>query len=329
MSHLATRSFCKRFLPSRLTSTRHLLKLPGVMAMSLLGLLLSGCALITPASKDMSLLEPISHPVRFLLTFDDGPSASNSENPTASILHDLEQNPIQPGIKALFFVQTRGATLRSPGRELLPREHADGHLIGFHTATSGHNNHRFLSHEDFIASLENGISDIQKVTGSAPKLVRPPFWNYDARTFDAYQTHGMHVLLTDLSANDGKIWGFNGSPRRRINLYNQLATMRPKMVAGSVPAVDNVIPVVVTFHDTNPYTARHLHEYLQILLEVAAELNIPVSSQPFYQNKRELERAALARTLKSESDAVVLPGIWSWIWGTNPDTGRAKLASFN
>jgi peptidoglycan/xylan/chitin deacetylase (PgdA/CDA1 family) len=329
MPHPVTRSLCKRFLPTRLTSSNHSLARCQVIALALSSLLLSGCALISPASNDMSLLEPISHPVRFLLTFDDGPSASSSQNPTASILHDLEHNPVQPGIKALFFVQTRGATLRSPGRELLPREHADGHLIGFHTATSGHHNHRFLSHEEFITSLENGITDIHKVTGSAPKLVRPPFWSYDARTFDAYQMHGMHLLLTDLSANDGKIWGFNGSPRRRINLYNQLATMRPKMVVGRIPVVDNVLPIVVTFHDTNPYTARHLHEYLQILLEVAAELNIPVSPQPFYQDKAELERAALARTIKSESEVVVLPGIWSWIWGTNPDRGRSKLASFN
>ena len=29
------------------------------------------------------------------------------------------------------------------------------------------------------------------------------------------------------------------------------------------PGVDGVIPVVVTFHDINRYTARHMQEYLQ------------------------------------------------------------------
>ncbi|MNR79368.1 Polysaccharide deacetylase [compost metagenome] len=326
MFHLLTRSYLLRMLPSSLpASGKRLLQ---SLAIVLSGLALSGCALIMPATPKVSLLEPISHPVRFLLTFDDGPSASTWwSNSTETILSALEQNPIQPGIKALFFVQTRGATLRSPGRELLPREYADGHLIGFHTATNGHQNHRFMSHEDFIASLENGIADIRKVTGTAPNLVRPPSWNYDARTFAAYQSYGMHVLLTDLSANDGKIWGFNGSPRRRINLYNQLSAMRPKMVGGQVPIVDEVIPVVVTFHDTNPYTARHMQEYLQILLDVAAELNIPVSEQAFYKDRAAVERAALARTIKSASEKVVLPGIWSWIWGQVPDTGASKVAA--
>lgn len=279
-----------------------------------LPLLLSGCALILPASHDIALDEPIHHPIRFLLTFDDGPSASVRSNSTETILNDLAQNPIQPGIKALFFVQTRGATLRSPGRELLPREYAEGHLIGFHTSTPGHSNHRFLSPEDFITSLENGISDIRAATGVAPTLVRPPFWNYDARTFTAYQTHGLHMLLTDLSANDGKTWGYTGSPRRRSNLYNQLAAMRPRMVSGTLPVVDGVTPIVVTFHDTNPYTARHISEYLQILLDVAQELNIPVSPQAFYKDKAAIERAALARTVKNASEIVALPGIWNWIW---------------
>ncbi|HKU47661.1 MAG TPA: polysaccharide deacetylase family protein, partial [Burkholderiales bacterium] len=41
-------------------------------------------------------------PVRFLLTFDDGPAPS-----TAQVLQTLAANPVQPGIKAVFFVQTR------------------------------------------------------------------------------------------------------------------------------------------------------------------------------------------------------------------------------
>jgi len=278
----------------------------------LFNLALSGCALILPSNVSTS--EPISHPVRFLLTFDDGPSSSGYMNSTESILKDLAQNPIQPGIKVLFFVQTRGATLHSPGRELLPREYAEGHLIGFHTSTPGHSNHRFLSPEDFIASLENGVADIRSATGTAPTLVRPPYWSYDMRTFTAYQAYGLHMLLTDLSANDGKTWGFNGSPRRRINLRNQLAAMRTKMVAGSLPVVDGVIPIVVTFHDTNSYTARHMNEYLQILLDVAKELNVPVSDQAFYKDRAALERAALARTIKDGSEPVVLPGLWAWIW---------------
>lgn len=308
---LARRQF---FLETHLSIHTHIPKIFLAGAALFLQLALSGCALILPASHDISLDEPIRHPIRFLLTFDDGPSALVRLNSTETILEGLAHNPIQPGIKALFFVQTRGATLHSPGRELLPREYAEGHLIGFHTSTPGHSNHRFLSPEDFIASLENGISDIRAATGVAPTLVRPPFWNYDVRTFAAYQAHGLHMLMTDLSANDGKTWGYTGSPRRRSNLYNQLAVMRPRMVNGTLPVVDGATPIVVTFHDTNPYTARHISEYLQILLDVAKELNIPVSSQAFYKDREAVEQAAIARSVKNASEIVALPGIWGWIW---------------
>ncbi|EGH74949.1 polysaccharide deacetylase, partial [Pseudomonas syringae pv. aceris str. M302273] len=37
-------------------------------------------------------------PVRFLLTFDDGPSASTFYNPSITVLDSLADNPLQPGI---------------------------------------------------------------------------------------------------------------------------------------------------------------------------------------------------------------------------------------
>jgi len=113
-----------------------------------------------------------------------------------------------------------------------------------------------LSDAELERTLSQGAADIAAITGVSPTLVRPPFWNYDRRTFAAYQRHGMKVLLTDLSANDGKIWGFNASPRRRENLIRQLSVVRERIALGELPTVDGVIPVVVTFHDINRYTAR-------------------------------------------------------------------------
>jgi hypothetical protein len=145
-------------------------------------------------------------------------------------------------------------------------------------------------------------------------LLRPPFWNYDKRTFAAYQQHGLHVLLTDISANDGKIWGFNASPRRRANMLRQLSEVRERIALGKLPTVDGVIPVVVTFHDLNRYTARHTREYLQILLDSAAATGVRLADKPFYDDHAELEKAALARTVEQSSEAVSLPGMWNWIW---------------
>jgi peptidoglycan/xylan/chitin deacetylase (PgdA/CDA1 family) len=260
-------------------------------------------------------------PVRFLLTFDDGPSASSFWNPSATVLDSLKDNPIQPGIKAVFFVQTRAPRAGNSeiGRGIMRREHDEGHILAFHTATHWHTNHRSLSPQELEESLSNGTADIAAITGAPPKLLRPPFWNYDKRTFAAYQQHGLHVLLTDLSANDGKIWGFNASPRRRANMLRQLSEVREQIARGEFSVVDGVIPVVVTFHDLNRYTARHTREYLQILLDSAAATGVSLADQPFYVDHAALEKAALARTVQQSSQPVHLPGIWNWIWDRDAD----------
>ena len=255
-------------------------------------------------------------PIRFLLTFDDGPSASSFWNPSMTVLDSLASNPVQPNIKAVFFVQTRASRAGGSeiGREVMRREQAEGQILGFHTATPGHSNHRSLDDVELEQSLSNGTADIAAITGTPPTLVRPPFWNYDKRTFAAYQRHGLQVLLTDLSANDGKIWGFNASPRRRANMLRQLSVVRERIALGELPTVDGVIPVVVTFHDLNRYTARHAREYLQILIDSANTTKLKLAQKPFYDDKAELQRAAMARTVTDSSQAVQLPGLWNWIW---------------
>lgn len=273
--------------------------------------LLSACSSVAPPQPN-----PEIEPIRFLLSFDDGPSASTSSNPTAQILDTLMNNPVQPEIKALFFVQTRAAAAGGSvqGQALLQRQQREGHLLGFHTATPGHANHRFLSPAALEQSLKDGVSDLTAISGIAPRLVRPPFWNYDERTFEAYQAHGLRLLLTDLSANDGKTWGINGSLRRRSNLRDQLARAAQQINVGALPAVDGVIPVVVTFHDLNPYTARHMQEYLQILMDVAEDVGLATDKQPFYDNRDALQRAALRRALGDPQQYARLPGLWNWIW---------------
>lgn len=283
---------------------------------------LSGCIgppiALTAQTEQRLRVQP---PIRFLLTFDDGPSASSFWNPSLDVLDALADNPVQPGIKALFFVQTRAPRAGGSdiGRSVLQREQREGHVLGFHTATHWHTNHRSLDPDELELSLAHGAADIAAVTGAPPTLVRPPFWSYDQRTFAAYQRHGMHVLLTDLSANDGKVWGITLSPRRRINLLRQLSEVRERIATGQLPAVDGVIPVVVTFHDLNRYTARHAREYLQILIDSAQATGLKTYAKPFYDDRQALERAAMARTLKDATQPVRLPGLWDWLWKRAPD----------
>ncbi|MFZ6758560.1 polysaccharide deacetylase family protein [Undibacterium sp. Ji50W] len=273
-------------------------------------------AALCNASSAADACEGNPAPIRYLLSFDDGPSAVRPNNPTEKVLGTLSKNPYQSDIKAVFFTQTRAVNGGGTeyGRSLLKREVDEGHLLAFHTATPRHSNHRYLTEDEFNASLALGITDLTGITGIAPKLVRPPFWNYDARTLDTYHSHGLQMLLTDLSANDGIIYGINFSLTKHRNMRKLLLAVRPHWCNNEMPAVDGVTPIVVTFHDINPYTANHLEEYLEILLDVAKELDIPTSEKPFYDNREELEHAALARVVKDASNPPKLPGIWNWFW---------------
>ena len=273
----------------------------------------------TPAFTAEESVSPSLHtpaPIRFLLTFDDGPSAKETRNPTVRILDTLEHNSVQTGIKVIFFTQTRavngGGT--EVGRALLRREFEAGHVLAFHSATPRHSNHRYLSDDDLEASLARGVADLTAVTGEAPRFVRPPFWNYDQRTLTAYHRHGLQMVLTDLSANDGVIYGINFSMTKRRNMRKLLLAQRARWRAGEMPVVDGDTPIVVTFHDVNSYTASVIEDYLNILLDVARELDMPTAAKPFYDNRDELERAAMAAVVNDADAKPALPGIWSWIW---------------
>jgi peptidoglycan/xylan/chitin deacetylase (PgdA/CDA1 family) len=286
------------------------------MAASLLGCIAAPIEMT--AQTEQRLRE--QPPIRFVLTFDDGPSASSFWNPSETVLDSLAVNALQPDIKAVFFVQTRASRAGGSeiGRAIMHRERDAGHILAFHTTTPSHTNHRSLDAQELDQALTDGSADIAAISGAPPTLVRPPFWSYDKRTFAAYQQHGLHVLLTDLSANDGKVWGFNASPQRRSHMLRSMSEVRERIARGELPVVDGVIPVVVTFHDLNRYTARHTREYLQILLDSARATGVRTASQPFYDDTAALQRAAMARTLRDSAQPVELPGVWNWIWKDNP-----------
>ncbi len=255
-------------------------------------------------------------PVRFALTFDDGPSGEERDNPTEIILDTLAENPTQQGIKAIFFVLTRssggGATPR--GRALLEHEHRQGHVLALHDGSSqGHRSHRKLSDGALEESLSDGVADLMRLAGRRVALQRPPYWAYDARTLAAYARHGLTMLLTDISANDGKTRGFRASPRRRSHMASELARVHERMMRGEITAVEGVTPIVVTFHDTNDYTAAHMQEYLQMLVDEARSAGIALAARPFYDDGAGLERAALVRARDVAHRADMVPWWWRWI----------------
>jgi peptidoglycan/xylan/chitin deacetylase (PgdA/CDA1 family) len=234
-------------------------------------------------------------PARFLLTFDDGPSSFTWYNPTRAVLDTLADNDVQPGIKAVFFVQTRARGAGTPqGQALLQRTRAEGHVLALHSGTArGHIDHRHLSQAELDQSLRDGIQDLTALTGRAPTLIRPPYWNWTHATLAAYQAHGLSMLLTDVHARDGLAYGWTISLHRRSHFREGLARVRTQ--AGTLPVQDGVLPVIITFHDTNTFTASHLQEYLHILLEESRQVGLPIATPPFYNDGNEIEEAALLR----------------------------------
>ena len=236
---------------------------------------------------------PAGAPVRFVISFDDGPSPL-----TARVLDTLASNPVQPGIKAIFFVQTRAPAAggSEAGRQLMRRSHTEGHLLAVHTGTpGGHISHAALSREALEESLRDAQADIAGIAGAAPRFVRPPFWVYNAVALESYASVRMTMLLTDVNARDGQVWGVNLLPDKRFLIRAQLEHMKREWQDGAQPVHDGVTPVVATFHDVNSTTAEKLAEYLQLLLDESRAAGLTLHRQPFYDRREDLERAASMR----------------------------------
>ena len=249
-------------------------------------------ALLAPAAQASD------EPVRFLLTFDDGPGLSASQ-PTQRVLQQLKDNPYAAGIKALFFEQTQhedhGGS--AAGQAMMREQCAEGHLLAVHSGTArGHVSHTAMGAAELAVSLRQGKYDIEAQCGGTQSgLVRPPNWGFNDATLQAYRDNGLALLLTDMSAADGKIYGYHISLRRRSHLHSELQSVAAARDAGVLPADAGVLPVIMTFHDVNPYTATHLTEYMQILVEESKAIGLPLADPPFYTDTEAMHHAALMR----------------------------------
>nr|WP_315598684.1 polysaccharide deacetylase family protein [uncultured Cupriavidus sp.] len=266
------------------------------LTMAGVALAVSGCALtpVTPLTPNTAARLA---PVRFLLTFDDGPD-SGPYGGTPEILRQLADNPIAPGIKAIFFVQTEHPR-RGGGPEGRAQMHdtcAQGQLMAVHSGVvEGHVSHTKLAPDVLAASLRRGEADIVAQCGRVAKIVRPPNWAFSAETETIYRQVGLGMLMADANARDGKFYGWHFSLRRRPHMRHELERVGQAMVAQRLQPVDGVTPVIVAFHDPNGFTASHMTDYLQILVDTARDNGLPLANPPFYTDTQAAGRAALVR----------------------------------
>lgn len=272
----------------------------------LLALLLAGCQSVPVEA--LAPLPPNTPPVRFLLTFDDGPSIREEDNPTLSVHAQLADNPVQPGIKAIFFVQTRnrsgGGTAR--GKAILRQAHAAGHILGLHSGSArGHIRHTKMPPEELAQSLVDGKADLIALTGEPPRFVRPTFWGHNETTRRVYAENGLEMLLTDINGADGFSSAYHTPLNRFGHLRADLAQVRAALARGDMPVSNGHIPVVVTFHDLNSDTAEHLTEYLTLLVDETRRLGMPLADKPFYDRAPDVTTVATLRTTPPDGVAEV------------------------
>lgn len=268
--------------------------LQAAAALLLLGGLCS-CRTVCPTLPN----NPATNPkVKFLVTFDDGPSARTGYNPTMAILDQLAVNDVQTHICAIFFIQThhpRG-TAKPHGMEVLWEIPKHGQLVGIHSVSPrGHVDHTKMPTNELATLLVDGKQLLKRVSGEEPIFVRPPFGVSNPTTRAIYHDLNLNMLMADIPAHDGVIYGINSSPRRRSHMYNLLASVRNKLV--EKPAGIEPYPIIISFHDVNPYTARHMTEYLHIIVEEAARAGLSFTDKPFCANPREATAAALYRKI--------------------------------
>ena len=122
-------------------------------------LVLTGC---TPAEPAGPAAEPAAEPVYMALTFDDGPSPSN----TPRLLEGLSRR----GVRATFFL----VGSRIEGREdLVRRIRQEGHQIGNHSF--GHGDLTDLSAAQALADLDKCSRALERVLGPGSYWLRPPY----------------------------------------------------------------------------------------------------------------------------------------------------------
>jgi len=248
-----------------------------------------------PSARPAGMPPPV---IRFLLTFDDGPSIRKPYNPTLAIMHQLATNDVQPGAKAMFFVQTghpRGGGTPE-GRDVMRALAAEGHILGIHSVSHrGHVDHRKVPPAELVASLKEAKTILRQITGSDPVFVRPPFGARNLTTQTIYDELGLHMLLGDIRARDGLIYGYKSSLFRRVHIRNSLIEILENTWRNGKPG--EPLAVIMNFHDVNPYTAQHMTEYLHILVDEARRVGFTVPDKPFFDGPQTLAGVALSRCI--------------------------------
>ncbi|GAA3814386.1 polysaccharide deacetylase family protein [Sphaerisporangium flaviroseum] len=132
------------------------------------------------------------------LTFDDGPNPSN----TTTLLNTLRSN----GVRATLFNIGRNAQNNA---SLVRAQRDAGMWIGNHSWTHPHLTQ--MSSSQMQSELQQTQQAIQQITGTAPRLFRPPYGETNATLKSVEQQLGLTEILWDVDSQD-----WNGASTAQI-----------------------------------------------------------------------------------------------------------------
>ncbi|WP_026263935.1 polysaccharide deacetylase family protein [Paenibacillus terrigena] len=139
------------------------------------------------------------------LTFDDGPSILTNQ-----FLDVLKEQDI----KATFFMQGSNL-LKTNLQERVKRATKEGHYVGAHSMT--HIFEKLYDQGQFVPEMNETLALIQEITGTSPKLVRPPYGSAPGLESEQIRHQiveaGIKIWDWTIDSND---WGLQDNPSQIV-----------------------------------------------------------------------------------------------------------------
>jgi len=183
-----------------------------------------------PATRSMQLAAADNGSKIIALTFDDGPSQTNSTEQIHALLDKY-------GIKATFFVV---GTMIDVNPDKVSAAHDAGHLIENHSRT--HPEFSTLSRDQMVEAIDSVTAQIVDLGIPSPQYFRPPYGDGNGATLsDLLDERGLTAAYWSIDSRDWEI------PNAETVHQNVLRDLRNAWDASRMTNI-------VLFHDIQPHT---------------------------------------------------------------------------
>ncbi|PFM38941.1 polysaccharide deacetylase family protein [Bacillus cereus] len=197
------------------------------------------------------------------LTFDDGPSTL-----TGQFLDVLKED----NVKSTFFMQ--GSNLQNTSlQENVKRAIKEGHYIGAHSMT--HNSNKLYKNGQFVPEMKETLALIHEITGTNPKLVRPPYGSAPGLKSEE--------IRNQIVESGIKVWDWT------IDSHDWELKDNPTQIAENVKKQTTKDIEVVLMHE-KPQTLQALPEIIKFYKEKGYEFGVYNDADHFHLNFQKDQR---------------------------------------